>query len=96
MAFNHTLSGLVVRYNVWGHTTGKHLNAIDGGDAGARGKRVRFSEDFTKALENAQMAQHKTVIAVSKIIDETNDKHMRDTRLAERMKANNGYSKAGH
>ena len=96
VAFNHTLSGLVVRYNVWGHTTGKHLNAIDGGDAEARGKRVRFAFAFNEALENAQIAQHKTVIAVSKIIDETNDKHMRDTRLAERMKANNGYSKAGH
>ena len=30
VAFEHTLSGLVVRENVWGATTGKHLNAIDG------------------------------------------------------------------
>ncbi len=36
----------VVRENVWGPTTGKHLNAIDGGD-----KRSRVSgEEFEQAL----------------------------------------------
>ena len=94
VAFNHTLSGLVVRSNVWGNTTGKHLNAIDGGADNADNRL--YYEDFKKALENAQMAQHKTVIAMSKIIDETNDKHMRDKALADRIRLNNGYSKAGH
>ena len=58
VAFNHTLSGLVVRSNVWGNTTGKHLNAIDGGADNADNRL--YYEDFKKALENAQMAQHKT------------------------------------
>ena len=35
-----------VRENVWGPTTGKHLNAIDGGDKEARARRVS-GDDFT-------------------------------------------------
>lgn len=31
---------LLVRRNVWGPTTGKHLNWIDGGDASAKADRV--------------------------------------------------------
>jgi hypothetical protein len=32
--------GLVVRQNDWATTTGKHLNAIDGGSADAKARRI--------------------------------------------------------
>lgn len=40
---------LVVRENDWGPTTGKHLNAIDGGDKASRVK----SDVFEKLLAEA-------------------------------------------
>ena len=40
----------VVRENVWGPTTGKHLNVIDGGTKEAKERRVS-SEDFNRALD---------------------------------------------
>ena len=40
----HGATGLVVRENNWGPTTGKHLNAIDGGD-----KKARLSADAFEA-----------------------------------------------
>lgn len=40
---------LVVRENVWGPTTGKHLNAIDGGTKAAKAERVS-SDEFNRAL----------------------------------------------
>lgn len=45
-AMGHTY----VRKNVWGTTTGKHLNAIDGGDRQAKEKRLDQA-DFFDALE---------------------------------------------
>ena len=45
---------LVVRANIWGPTTGKHLNAIDGGDKEAKAKRVTgvtFEEVLAAVLE---------------------------------------------
>ena len=39
----------VVRENIWGPTTGKHLNAIDGGDKEAKARRVS-SDEFNRAL----------------------------------------------
>lgn len=39
----------IIRENVWGPTTGKHLNAIDGGSATA--KRARLTKaDFERKL----------------------------------------------
>lgn len=44
VAFETSNGDLYVRKNVWGPTTGKHLNWIDGGD-----KKARMSkEDFEK------------------------------------------------
>ena len=40
----------VVRENIWSTTTGKHLNAIDGGTKTAKAERVS-SEDFNAALK---------------------------------------------
>jgi hypothetical protein len=96
VAFQHTLSGLVVRANAWGNTTGKHLNAIDGGSKEAKEKRILYIEDFRKELQKAYSGQRKAVIAVNDIIKEAKDKEFRNSRLAERIKSNAGYSKAGH
>lgn len=41
----------VVRENSWGPTTGKHLNAIDGGD-----KKARVSSEAFEAAWNEQVA----------------------------------------
>ncbi len=43
VAFRHPMTGLIVRSNEWGPTTGKHLNAIDGGN-GAKAKRINGTE----------------------------------------------------
>ena len=40
-----------VRVNDWGPTTGKHLNAIDGGSQQAKSKRVE-GEEFERRLAN--------------------------------------------
>ena len=96
VAFHHTNSGLVVRENIWGNTTGRHLNDIDGGSVEAVAKRVAYIEDFTKALQKAQTAQRKTVVAVAKIVQDDKDREMRNKALADRIRLNNGYSKAGH
>lgn len=50
IAFNDgTGTGTVVRENVWGPTTGKHINRVDGGDAQARAARLN-SNDFEARL----------------------------------------------
>ena len=46
VAFRRPSTGLVVRENVWGPTTGKHLNWIDGG----RKKERLTHEQFDQAL----------------------------------------------
>jgi hypothetical protein len=96
VAFEHTLSGLVVRENVWGVTTGKHLNAIDGGSVDAKIERVTYYEDFKKKLEETQTQSRETTVKVAALLKELKDKETRDKRLAERIKLNSGYSKAGH
>ena len=40
----------VVRENIWSTTTGKHLNAIDGGTKEATANRVS-SDEFDRALD---------------------------------------------
>ena len=47
----HRLTRVVLQ-NVWGPTTGKHLNAIDGGGEDAKKNRVS-SDVFDKALDQA-------------------------------------------
>ena len=47
VAFDSPESGLVVRENEWGPTTGKHLNWIDGGDKASRVS----ADEFYRRLE---------------------------------------------
>jgi hypothetical protein len=42
---------LVVRVNDWSATTGKHLNAIDGGDKKSRLEATEFVEAYRKAMK---------------------------------------------
>ena len=49
IAFNVDGQPRVVRENIWGPTTGKHLNCVDGGDKEAKERRVS-SEDFNAAM----------------------------------------------
>lgn len=42
--------GLKVTENLWGPTTGKHLNAIDGGNKAARLPSAKFTEELEKVL----------------------------------------------
>lgn len=44
--------GLTVHENAWGPTTGKHLNAIDGGGSSAKRSRLS-SEEFEAAFVRA-------------------------------------------
>ena len=47
VAFNHKSTGLVIRENLWGNTTGKHLNWIDAD----KSKRVDTPTFFEKLDE---------------------------------------------
>jgi hypothetical protein len=47
VAFNHKSTGLVIRENLWGNTTGKHLNWIDND----KSKRVDTPTFFEKLDE---------------------------------------------
>lgn len=49
VAFRTTSTGLIVRENDWGPTTGKHLNAIDGGDKKTRVPGAVFEEALQAA-----------------------------------------------
>ena len=51
VAFQVGASEPVVRQNAWGPTTGKHLNAIDGGDKRARVSGEQFQAALAKALK---------------------------------------------
>jgi hypothetical protein len=44
--------GVIVRRNDWGPTTGKHLNAIDGGDKSSRLDRDAFRDAVTALLSD--------------------------------------------
>lgn len=55
VAFRKGSGPRVVRENSWGPTTGKHLNAIDGGD-----KKSRVSgEEFERLFDEAMNAERK-------------------------------------
>lgn len=41
----------VVRHNEWGPTTGKHLNAIDGGDRKSRVSGADFEKAWSEQVE---------------------------------------------
>lgn len=45
----------VVRENSWGPTTGKHLNAIDGGDKKQRVSGEEFEKRLAEALQSLGM-----------------------------------------
>lgn len=53
VAFAKPGYGRVVRQNEWGPTTGKHLNAIDGGDKRTRVNSAEFSRRFAEAFGRA-------------------------------------------
>jgi len=95
IAFDSVSTGLVVQDNIWGNTTGAHLNAIDGGDLLAKSKRVN-SRQFAEKLLQMEQGHRNAVIAVNDILKEKKDAEIRNSRLAERIKLNAGYSKAGH
>lgn len=95
IAFDSVATGLVIRDNIWGTTTGAHLNAIDGGELLAKSKRVNTKQFFQK-IEEMEAAHRSAVVAVNAIIKEKKDQAFRNERLAERIKLNAGYSKAGH
>ena len=50
VAFRHVSTGLVVRSNSWGPTTGKHLNWIDGGDKKGRISGIEFEDQLSKLV----------------------------------------------
>ena len=50
VAFRTFETGLVVRENDWGPTTGKHLNAIDGGEKSKRVSGDVFEKMLAKHL----------------------------------------------
>ena len=95
VAFKSIPTGLVVQHNIWGTTTGAHLNAIDGGSIGDKAKRVN-SEEFAAKLTEMEQSQRRSTIAVYEILKDKKDAEFRNNRLAERIKLNGGYSKAGH
>lgn len=49
VAFRTIKTGLVVRENDWGPTTGKHLNWIDGGDKATRIDGAAFERQLSEA-----------------------------------------------
>jgi hypothetical protein len=95
VAFNSVSTGLVIQDNIWGNTTGAHLNAIDGGDLLAKSKRVN-SRQFAEKMLQMEQGHRNAVIAVNDILKEKKETEFRNSRLAERIKLNAGYSKAGH
>lgn len=48
---------VVVRRNEWGPTTGKHLNAIDGGDKAGRLDGETFAAQFAAALKKCGLGE---------------------------------------
>ena len=95
IAFSSIPTGLVVHDNIWSTTTGAHLNAIDGGSIADKAKRVN-SEEFAAKMTEMEQSQRRSTIAVYEILKDKKDAEFRNNRLAERIKLNGGYSKAGH
>jgi len=52
VAFYTPGTGLVVRENSWGPTTGKHLNAIDSGRKNERISGAEFEQRLAEAFPN--------------------------------------------
>ena len=52
VAFYHATTGKVVRKNDWGPTTGKHLNAIDGGLKVQRVSGEEFERRLAEVINN--------------------------------------------
>jgi hypothetical protein len=52
VAFESPRTGLIVRDNDWGPTTGKHLNWIDGGNKAKRISGTTFEDRLGKLLDN--------------------------------------------
>lgn len=52
VAFRSAQHGLVVSENMWGPTTGKHLNWIDGGEKSRRLPREQFEKMLAEAQDN--------------------------------------------
>lgn len=50
VAFHGPIGGRTVRQNDWGPTTGKHLNAIDGGDKKSRKSAELFERAFQQTF----------------------------------------------
>lgn len=55
IAFRASGCSLIVRQNDWKSTTGKHLSAIDGGDAAAKIERIP-SKQFESMLEECMLS----------------------------------------
>ena len=51
VAFETIQTGLRVRVNDWSTTTGKHLNAIDGGNKKARISGEQFERELAEAFK---------------------------------------------
>lgn len=51
VAFETKYDELFVRENVWGPTTGKHLNWIDGGNKKARLSKEDFEKKYNELIE---------------------------------------------
>ncbi len=51
VAFSDPSTGRVVTQNDWSTTTGKHLNAIDGGDKKSRLPRAEFEAKLAEVLK---------------------------------------------
>jgi len=47
----HECAGLIVRQNDWSTTTGKHLNAIDGGNKAARIPGPQFEQLLSETFD---------------------------------------------
>jgi hypothetical protein len=59
IAYSNDTEGLVVSENMWGPTTGKHLNWIST-DHKTRVKRTEFEDRLTAALHCAPITSHAT------------------------------------
>ena len=55
VAFYHPSTGKVVRENDWSTTTGKHLNAIDGGQKKSRISGEVFERKFEALLQDLKV-----------------------------------------
>lgn len=57
VAFYHPTRGRIVRQNDWGPTTGKHLNAIDGGNKKGCVTAEEFGKLYREAYPNDAQAR---------------------------------------